>query len=63
MPLPCPKLRVLVAGTGAGVLPMFLATQLGAEEGRVEVVSLDTNDLVVGLAEEKFGLSPTLVNS
>jgi spermidine synthase len=56
----CPKLaeaqsvRALVLGTGAGLLPMFIKTQLG--ERLSEVVTVDINQDIVQVAKDYFGL-------
>jgi tRNA1(Val) A37 N6-methylase TrmN6 len=39
------KLRILVLGTGAGVFPMFLKTNLGESLG--EIVTVDINPEIV----------------
>jgi tRNA1(Val) A37 N6-methylase TrmN6 len=40
-----PKVRVLVLGTGAGLLPMFLKSQLG--DHLAELVTVDINPEVI----------------
>lgn len=57
----CPEildkpLRVLHLGTGAGIMPMFLKTQL---RDKVEkIVTIDINDSMLRLAEKFFGFVP-----
>jgi spermidine synthase len=46
-------LRVLVLGTGAGLLPMFLRSQLEAKLSKV--VTVDVNPEVIKVAEKYFG--------
>lgn len=55
----CPKLvekdqlRILVLGTGAGLLPMFLKSQLG--DKLKEIVTIDINEQIIKVAKEYFG--------
>lgn len=46
-------LRILVLGTGAGLLPMFLRHQLG--DKLAELVTVDINTEVIKIAKEYFG--------
>ena len=48
-----PAVRVLVLGTGAGLLPMFLRNQLG--DKLKELVTVDINPEIVKVAKEYFG--------
>lgn len=48
------KLRILVLGTGAGLLPMFLKSQLANR--LEEIVTVDINDEIVKIGREYFGL-------
>jgi spermidine synthase len=47
------NIRILVLGTGAGLLPMFLKGQLG--ERLKELVTVDINEEIVKVAKEYFG--------
>lgn len=47
------NLRILVLGTGAGLLPMFLKTQLG--EKLKQLVTVDINTDIVEVAKNYFG--------
>lgn len=47
------KLRILVLGTGAGLLPMFLRNQLDAKLH--EIITVDINPEVIKVAKEYFG--------
>jgi spermidine synthase len=46
-------LRILVLGTGAGLLPMFLRGQLG--DKLAELITVDINPEVLKIAKEYFG--------
>jgi spermidine synthase len=46
-------LRILVLGTGAGLLPMFLRGQLG--DKLAEIITLDINPEVIKIAQDYFG--------
>ena len=46
-------LRILVLGTGAGLLPMFLRSQLG--DKLAELITVDINPEVIKIAKEYFG--------
>lgn len=48
------NIRVLVLGTGAGLLPMFFKTQLGDKLGKI--VTVDINTDIIQVAKEYFGL-------
>jgi spermidine synthase len=48
------KLRVCVAGTGAGVLSMYLASHFGE---RASVTSIDVNEKIVNMGKKYFGLT------
>jgi spermidine synthase len=48
-----PSVRILVLGTGAGLLPMFLRSQLG--DKLAELVTVDINPEVIKIAKEYFG--------
>lgn len=54
-----PSLRILVLGTGAGLLPMFLRTQLG--EKVKELVTVDINPEMIKVAKEFFGFNEDTV--
>ena len=47
------NLRILVLGTGAGLLPMFLRSQLG--DKLQELITVDINPEVIKIAKEYFG--------
>lgn len=49
------KVRALVLGTGAGLLPMFLRSQLG--EALSELVTVEINPEMLKVAKEYFGFS------
>ena len=46
-------LRILVLGTGAGLLPMFLRGQLS--DKLAEIITVDINPEVIKIATEYFG--------
>ena len=48
------QLRVFVAGTGTGVLSMYLASHFG---DRVSVTSIDVNEKIVSMGQKYFGLT------
>jgi tRNA A58 N-methylase Trm61 len=48
------QLRILVAGTGAGVLSMYLASHFGV---RVSITSIDVNEKIVNMGKKYFGLT------
>lgn len=48
-----PNLRILVLGTGAGLLPMFLRSQLDTK--LAEIVTVDINPEIIKIAKEYFG--------
>lgn len=50
------NLRVLVLGTGAGLLPMFLRSQLDSKLSKL--VTVDVNPEVINIAEKYFGFRP-----
>jgi spermidine synthase len=48
------QLKVCVAGTGAGVLSMYLASHFGE---RASVTSIDVNEKIVNMGKKYFGLT------
>lgn len=48
-----PLLRVLILGTGAGLLPMFLRSQLG--DKLAKIITVDINPEIIKIAKEYFG--------
>jgi tRNA1(Val) A37 N6-methylase TrmN6 len=48
------QLKVCVAGTGAGVLSMYLASHFGK---RASVTSIDVNEKIVNMGKKYFGLT------
>lgn len=52
-----PEISVLVLGTGAGTLPMFLQSQLGPKHIK-EIVTVDISEDMVKVAEKYFGFMP-----
>lgn len=50
------NLRILVLGTGAGLLPMFLRSQLDSKLSKL--ITVDINPEVINIAEKYFGFRP-----
>lgn len=50
------KLKVLVLGTGAGVLPMFLRHQIN-EENLASIDCVDSDPKIIELAQKQFGFT------